>query len=141
MKKPFYSYRLRLLQLFGVIVLSITVSSCSLFENEQNKHICDGFFIVTEQMPTLIGGMAELHAKVKYPLEAKEAGVEGRVTIQFIVDKLGKVRKAEVIRGIGAGADEEALRVVKTAKFEPGEQGGEPVCVQYALSINFRLEN
>lgn len=92
-------------------------------------------------MPNLIGGMAELQSEVQYPVEAREAGIEGRVTVQFVVDKLGDVRRPNVIRGIGGGADEEVLKAVKKAKFESGEQGGEPVCVEYALSINFRLED
>lgn len=127
--------------LLGGFLLILSVASCSVFENEQHLHLCEEVYIVAEQMPNLIGGMADLQGRVKYPKEAKKHGVEGKVTVQFIVDKLGEVRDAEVIRGIGAGADEEALRVVKIAKFEPGEQEGEPVCVQYALSINFRLEN
>jgi len=136
-----YSYKSMLRKLSVAIILLVSVASCSLFENEQSFNGCDEIYVVAEQMPDLQGGMADLQGKVEYPKEAKEAGIEGRVTVQFVVDKLGEVRKAKVIRGIGDGADEEALRVVKKAKFDPGEQDGELVCVQYALSINFRLEN
>tara|TARA_R100000388_G_scaffold94999_1_gene85042 strand:+ start:23952 stop:24332 length:381 start_codon:yes stop_codon:yes gene_type:complete len=125
----------------GTTVLFVTLTSCSIFENEQDLAVCNKVFVVAEQMPDLKGSMANLQGKIEYPKEAKESGVEGRVTVQFVVDKFGDVRDAKVIRGIGAGADEEALRVVKTATFDPGEQDGEPVCVQYALSVNFRLEN
>ncbi|SMO43017.1 energy transducer TonB [Gracilimonas mengyeensis] len=101
----------------------------------------EDFFVVVEQMPKLIGGMAKLQGSVSYPEMARRAGIEGRVTVQFIVNEQGNVENARVVRGIGGGCDEEALKAVKQAEFEPGMQRGRPVRVQYALSINFRLEN
>lgn len=106
-------------------------------ENSQE----DDFFVVVEEMPKLIDGMAAIQSKIEYPTMARRAGIEGRVTVQFIVNENGDVENAKVVRGIGGGADEEALRVVQQAKFEPGVQRGRPVRVQYALSINFRLED
>jgi|SRR5699024_2915917 len=100
----------------------------------------EDFFQAVEQMPELIGGLAELQSKIDYPEQAAKAGIEGLVTVQFIVDKEGNVENPEVIRGIGGGADEEALRVVKKAKFKPGRQRGKPVRVQYSLPIRFRLQ-
>lgn len=101
----------------------------------------EDFFVVVEEMPELIGGLAELQQKIKYPEMARRAGIEGRVYVQFIVNEQGNVENAQVIRGIGGGADEEALRVVKQAKFKPGMQRGRPVRVQYSLPIFFRLQN
>lgn len=101
----------------------------------------EDFFVVVEEMPVLKGGMAELQASVRYPEMARRAGIEGRVTVQFIVNEEGRVENARVVRGIGGGCDEEALKAVQQAEFEPGMQRGRPVRVQYALSINFRLEN
>lgn len=101
----------------------------------------EDFFVVVEQMPELDGGMGKLQQSVKYPEMARRAGIEGRVTIQFIVNEKGNVENARVVRGIGGGCDEEALKAVEKAKFQPGMQRGRPVRVQYALSINFRLEN
>ncbi len=101
----------------------------------------EDFFIVVEQMPELIGGMRALQAKVKYPEMARRAGIEGRVTIQFIVNEKGEVENPKVVRGIGGGCDEAAIEAVRKAKFKPGRQRGRPVRVQYSLSINFRLEN
>jgi len=95
--------------------------------------------VAAEQMPELIGGLAALQKKVKYPEMARKAKIQGRVLVQFIVDQHGKVLHPRVIRGIGGGADEEALRVVKLAKFKPGRQNGKPVPVQYSLPIMFRL--
>ncbi|MDR9415891.1 MAG: energy transducer TonB [Gracilimonas sp.] len=101
----------------------------------------EDFFVVVEQMPELKGGMAKLQRSVKYPEMARRAGIEGRVTVQFIVTEEGNVENAKVVRGIGGGADEEALKAVQQAEFVPGQQRGRPVRVQYSLSINFRLDN
>ena len=101
----------------------------------------EDFFVVVEQMPQLKGGMSKLQQSVTYPEMARKAGIEGRVTVQFIVTKDGKVENAKVVRGIGGGADEEALKAVREAEFVPGQQRGRPVRVQYSLSINFRLDN
>ncbi|MFY0685072.1 MAG: M56 family metallopeptidase [Balneola sp.] len=98
-------------------------------------------FIVVESMPELIGGQAGVQSKVEYPPMAVRAGIEGRVTVQFIVDENGDVVNPKVIRGIGAGCDQEALRVVSQAKFKPGVQRGRNVAVQMALPIIFRLSN
>jgi len=99
----------------------------------------DDYFVVVEEMPELIGGLAELQKKISYPEEAREAGIEGRVYVQFIVNENGDVENPRVIRGIGGGADEEALNAVKQAKFKPGYQRGEPVRVQFSLPFVFQL--
>ncbi|MEX0944213.1 MAG: energy transducer TonB [Balneolaceae bacterium] len=101
----------------------------------------EDFFVVVEEMPELIGGLGELQRQIKYPEMARRAGIEGRVFIQFIVNERGEVENPIVMRGIGGGADEEALRVVSQAKFTPGMQRGRPVRVQYSLPIYFRLQN
>jgi len=101
----------------------------------------EDFFVVVENMPVLQGGLGELQRKVKYPEMARRAGIEGRVTVQFIVNERGEVENPRVIRGIGGGCDEAALEAVKQAKFSPGMQRGRPVRVQYSLPIVFRLQN
>lgn len=99
----------------------------------------DNYFVVVEEMPKLIGGLKGIQSKVVYPEMAKRAGIEGRVTLQFIVNENGDVENPKVIRGIGGGADEAALEVVSQAKFEPGLQRGKPVRVQFSLPVVFRL--
>jgi protein TonB len=101
----------------------------------------EDFFVAVENMPKLKGGLAGLQRKITYPEMARKAGIEGTVTIQFIVNKDGKVEDPRVLRGIGGGCDEEALRVVKEAEFTPGRQRGNPVRVQYSLPIRFQLQN
>ena len=101
----------------------------------------ENFFIAVEQMPELIGSLGDLQSKIEYPEKARLAGIDGLVVIQFIVNKKGEVEDPQVIRGIGGGCDEEALRVVKTAKFVPGKQRGEPVRVRYSVPIFFVLKD
>lgn len=97
-------------------------------------------FVVVEDAPMLLGGLAELQRRIQYPELAKKAGIEGRVYLQFVVDQEGNVQDAQVIRGIGAGCDEEALRALQTMKFVPGVQRGERVNVKMSLPIVFRLD-
>ncbi len=100
----------------------------------------DDFFVVVEDMPILKGGLMSIAKEIRYPEEARNQGIQGRVYVQFIVNEQGEVEDPQIIRGIGGGADEEALRVVKQAKFKPGLQRGVPVRVQYSLPIVFRLQ-
>ena len=99
----------------------------------------DQVFMVVEHMPELIGGMASIHSKMTYPESAHEAGVEGRVVVQFVVNEQGDVQDVMVARGIGSGCDEEAVRVVSEAKFTPGMQGGKPVKVRMAIPVTFKI--
>lgn len=101
----------------------------------------EDFFVAVENMPELKGGLGALQKKVEYPDMARKAGIEGRVIIQFIVNEQGQVEDPRVIRGIGGGCDEEALRIVKEAEFEPGSQRGTPVRVQYSLPITFQMQS
>lgn len=106
---------------------------------EVEEEYDDEIFMVVEEMPELIGGIEALQKKIKYPEMARQAGVNGRVFVQFVVDEEGNVANPVVLRGIGGGCDEEALRVIKSAKFKPGKQRGKPVKVQYVIPIVFRL--
>ena len=98
-------------------------------------------YATAEEMPELIGGLVGLQRKIRYPEEARKAGIEGRVILQFIVDENGDVQDLKVVRGIGSACDWEALRVVKTARFRPGKEDGKPVKVKMSLPITFRLKD
>jgi periplasmic protein TonB len=104
-------------------------------QREQEPEI----FVIVEEMPELVGGLGALQRQISYPEIAKRAGVEGRVHVEFVVDEQGRVQDARVVRGPGAGLDEEALRVVRMARFTPGKQRGQPVRVRMTLPITFRL--
>lgn len=99
----------------------------------------EDFFVAVEQMPKMKTSLGDLQKRITYPERARMAGIEGRVIVQFIVDETGGVESPHVIREIGGGCDEEALRVVQYAEFEPGKQRGVPVRVQYSLPITFML--
>lgn len=98
-------------------------------------------FEVVEHMPELTGGLGSIQKLIEYPEMARRASIEGRVYVQFVVNEKGEVEDPRLIGGIGGGADEEALRAVKQAKFRPGLQRGRPVWVQFSLPIVFRLQN
>ncbi len=98
------------------------------------------FFVAVEQMPRPIGGITGIQRRIVYPEIAKRAGVQGRVFVKAFVDKHGNVIKVELIKGIGAGCDEAALKAVKETKFIPGRQRGKPVNVQIAIPILFKLQ-
>tara|TARA_R110000868_G_scaffold304437_27_gene565498 strand:+ start:8018 stop:8680 length:663 start_codon:yes stop_codon:yes gene_type:complete len=97
-------------------------------------------FVVVENPPELIGGIAGVQKRIKYPEMARKAGIEGRVIIQFVVNKDGNIVNPRVVRGIGGGCDEAALDALKGAKFKPGRQRGVPVNVSYSLPISFTLK-
>lgn len=98
------------------------------------------YFVIVEEKPELIGGLAGLQKKIRYPEVAKKAGLSGRVFVQFIVDEDGNVIDPVVTRGAGLSLDEEALRVVSQAKFKPGKQRGQAVRVKMSLPITFKLK-
>jgi protein TonB len=101
-------------------------------------------FLVVEQMPEFPGGELELRKwiadHIKYPTLAAEFGVQGKVYVQFVVDKNGNVTNAKIARGVDESLDKEALRVVNSLpRWTPGKQRGEPVRVSYTVPINFVL--
>lgn len=84
---------------------------------------------------------AFLSQNIKYPQQAKELGIQGKVFVSFVVEKDGSVGQVQILRGIGGGCDEEAVRVIKKLpQFTPGKQRGRPVRVQYRLPIAFVLK-
>ena len=102
-------------------------------------------FKSVEEQPEFPGGTAKLleyvQKNLKYPMMARESDIQGRVFVGFIVEKDGSITNVQVLRGIGGGCDEEAVRVVQSLpKFKPGKQRGNPVRVQYTLPIVFRLQ-
>lgn len=104
-------------------------------EEEEEREI----FVVVEERPQLIGGMAALQEDVEYPEFAKKAGIEGRVFVQFVVDEQGNVQNPQVTRGVHKLLDQAALDAVQQQQFEPGKQRGQAVKVQMSLPVTFRL--
>ncbi|TAG52406.1 MAG: TonB family protein [Runella slithyformis] len=105
-----------------------------------------GEVFIVEQSPEFPGGtsalMQFLAKNIKYPAAAARANVQGKVFVQFVVSKQGKIRDLRILKGIGFGCDEEAVRVVSIMPdWKPAQQNGQNVAVQYNLPINFILES
>jgi TonB family protein len=107
--------------------------------NNAKQDLPSDTFVMVDQMPELKGGIKSIMDNVEYPTLARKAGIEGRVFIQFVVDEQGNVTHPKVVKGIGSGCDEEALRAVKQAEFTPGYQDGKPVKVKFSLPVMFKL--
>lgn len=106
----------------------------------------DTVYQIVEQMPQYTGGeeamMKYVSENIKYPQAAKDKNIAGRVFVSFVVEKDGSVNEVKVMRGIGGGCDEEAVRVIKgMPKWKPGIQKGKPVRVSYMMPINFKLSD
>jgi len=102
-------------------------------------------FVAVEQMPEFPGGIGELGKylgkNLRYPAQARNANISGKVFVAFVVGSDGTIRDVTVSKGIGYGCDEEAIRVVKSMpKWKPGRQSGRSVPVRYSLPIVFKME-
>ena len=103
-------------------------------------------FKSVEQMPTFPGGdaalMKYLSSHIQYPTAAAEKGIDGKVIVQFVVTKTGKVGEVKVVRSKDRDLDAEAVRVCRSLPdFIPGRQNGQPVSVWYTLPVTFKLQN
>ena len=109
-------------------------------EEEEEQQI----FVVVEKMPEFPGGEEAMRRylarNIRYPLIAQENGIQGRVICQFVVNADGKIVDVQVVRGVEASLDAEAVRVIQSMpSWTPGKQGGKSVRVKYTLPIRFKL--
>jgi protein TonB len=123
-----------------LVIEQVIESDIGDVEEEDTEEI----FVIVEDAPMPIGGMAAFYKyvneNIKYPKQALILKLEGRVFIQFVVGKEGSLTDVTVIRGIGGGCDQEAMRVVKGApRWKPGKQRGKPVKVKMVLPITFKI--
>ena len=133
----------RLLATLSVLAILFTVNTTATAQNKKTSN--DKVFEKVEDMPEFPGGeqaMMDFVAKnVQYPKEAMEKEISGRVLVGFIVEKDGSISEMEIVKGIGGGCDEEAVRVVKAMpKWKPGKQKGKPVRVHFMLPLTFKLQ-
>ena len=149
------NYKSRLLTALPLMGLMIVFFSCD-FQGYDEKVVLENgevtsktietneIFDVVEDSPEFPGGMEAwnefLINNLKYPEKAREMGIEGTVYVVFEVRKDGSVKNVELLKGIGAGCDEEAKRVVKASpKWIPAMMRGVPVRVKYSVPIKFSL--
>lgn len=133
----------RLLTTLSVLAILFTVNTTATAQNKKTSN--DKVFEKVENMPEFPGGeqaMMDFVAKnVQYPKEAMEKEISGRVLVGFIVEKDGSISETEVVKGIGGGCDEEAVRVIKAMpKWKPGKEKGKPVRVSYMMPFTFKLQ-
>lgn len=103
-------------------------------------------YTVVEQMPQFPGGeealMKYISDNLKYPIMARENGIQGRVICRFVVTSKGEINNAEVLRSLDPACDKESIRLIRTLpRFVPGRQNGVNVNVLYTLSITFKISN
>jgi len=121
------------------------IDAMPVIEKEETKEEEAEIFVIVEDMPEFPGGEVALRRwianNIKYPVIAAENGIQGRVYVQFVVDRDGSISNAKIARGIDPSLDQEALRVVNSLpKWKPGMQRGKPVRVSYTVPINFQLQ-
>jgi len=109
-------------------------------EEDPNK-----IFTAVEQEPGFKGGIEKFYSylqkNIRYPAVAKENNVQGKVFLSFVVEKDGSLTDIKVVRSLGSGCDDEAVRVLKgSPRWNPGIQNGRPVRVQYTMPISFTLQ-
>ncbi|MBQ0070037.1 MAG: energy transducer TonB [Bacteroidales bacterium] len=114
-------------------------------KKEPVKEVKEEVFKSVEQMPTFPGGdaalMKYLSSHINYPTMAQENNIQGKVIVQFVVTKTGKVGEVKVVRSVDKDLDREAVRVCKSLpNFVPGRQNGQPVSVWYTLPVTFKLQ-
>ncbi len=114
-------------------------------EKVEVKEVKEEIFRSVEQMPTFPGGdaalMKYLSSHINYPTMAQENNIQGKVVVQFVVTKTGKVGEVKVVRSVDKDLDREAVRVCKSLpNFVPGRQNGQPVSVWYTLPVTFKLQ-
>ncbi|MCL2042144.1 MAG: energy transducer TonB [Bacteroidales bacterium] len=113
---------------------------------QEEEIVEEEIFMIVEQVPEYPGGdearLNFLRNNIKYPQMAREAGIQGTVYVGFVVEKDGSVTQVKVMRGIGGGCDEEAVRVTKMMpKWKAGKQRGKEVRVSYNMPVKFTLQD
>ena len=122
-----------------------TVIEDIIFEEAPEEEVADEIFTIVEDQPSFQGGghaafLQWVSKNLRYPAQAQRMGIEGRVYVQFVIERDGTVTDVQAIKGIGGGADEEAVRVIQSApKWTPGKQRGRAVRVRMILPISFQL--
>ena len=129
----------------GDVMVTLPDNYSYVFEPKEDENR-PGVYIVVEQMPEFPGGdramMDFVKDNIQYPAEAKEKGIKGLLYVNFIVEPDGSLSSIKVLKGVGGGCDEEAIRIVESMpKFKPGMQNGEAVRVSYTIPVIFRLED
>lgn len=124
------------------ILFSFFISNSYIFAQQINPEV----FTYVEQMPEFVGGegalMKFISSNIKYPINARNENIEGRVIVSFVVTSEGKITDLKILRDIGGGCGDEAIRVMKLSPdWKPGKQNGRPVNTKMVVPVNFKLDS
>ncbi|MBO7133900.1 MAG: energy transducer TonB [Bacteroidales bacterium] len=132
-----------------LLIIGIVVPSFIYAQDKQNGNAVQGSDVeyafeqleVKPEFPNGNEGLAKyLSENIKYPKKALKNGITGKVFVQFVIDKSGKVTNVVAVRGVEKSLDKEAVRVIKAMpKWKPGKKDGQPVNVKYTIPINFKF--
>jgi periplasmic protein TonB len=125
--------------ILSVVLFALTITLFSgfinIFPNEED------YKIATDGTPTPIGGYESIMKKIVYPDMAVKTKVEGKIYLLVYLSESGEVDDIKVVKGIGAGCDEEAVKAVRKSKFTPATQNGAKIKSKFALALSFKLPN
>jgi protein TonB len=123
--------------------LDLLASSTSVVSITDAPETDTTFFIFVQEQPEPVNGYKNFYQNIsrtiKYPAQARRMNIEGKVFVEFIVNRKGDATEVNVMKGIGAGCDEEAMRVIALSKWQPGKQRGQPVRVKMVMPVTFKL--
>jgi len=127
-----------------ILIVLIVISNCC-FTQEKAISPNPELIHITETMPEYPGGSIEMikfiQTNVEYPDSARDAEIQGKVYVTFVIDTIGKIDDVSILKGVHPLLDKEAIRVIKKMpSWKPGTQKGKPVRVKYNLPINFKLD-
>jgi protein TonB len=129
---------------FLLLLSAIFLTNIAFCQEEVKVSDDEAIFFVVEVQPEFPGGMDSMYAFIQknliYPEKAKAEGIEGRVFVQFVIEKDGSISNILIKRAIGGGCEEAAVEMIKNMpKWKPGKQRGKPVRFQFVLPIKFEL--
>lgn len=129
---------IRIAKLIKTLIFSVVlISSTSLFASLVQQD----YLAFAEEMPKPIGGVEAIYKHItSYPNAAMAAGIEGKVYVLAFINENGTVDKVKVVKGIGGGCDEAAVKAVRETKFTPGKAKGKAVKVKTSLAIVFKIQ-
>ena len=128
-------------QIFIIPLILFVLTAANTFgqEKDTSEKSSNKYLAKADVMPEPVGGISAIQKRVVYPEIARRAGIEGKVFVQAFIDEKGDVIKTKIIKGIGSGCDESAMKAVKETKFTPAKQEDKLVKVQVVVPVLFKL--
>jgi periplasmic protein TonB len=124
---------------FSILFFTLIFANANWAEKKSASGGEDDYLLAAEKMPAPIGGFEGIMKKISYPDMAQKTKTEGKVYVLIYVNEKGDVDDVKVVKGIGFGCDEEAVRAIKKTKFSPGVDKGVAVKAKFSLALTFKL--